>query len=51
MQDYLYRRKKEKSFEINWNIREIFSEEALSSFYNEIDNQNLLIEKDIELLN
>ena len=35
------------SFEINWKIREIFSEAALSSFCDEIDNKYLTIEKKV----
>ena len=31
--------------EINWKIREIFSESALASFYEEIDNQYFVIDK------
>ena len=31
--------------EINWMIREIFSEAALASFFDEIDSQYLAIEK------
>ena len=33
------------SFDINWNIREIFSEAALASFCNEIDSKYAEIEK------
>ena len=32
-------RKTKRSFEINWNIRENFSEAALVSFCEEIDNK------------
>ena len=38
-------RQKKPSFEINWKIREIFSEAALASFYDEIDSKYLAIEK------
>ena len=38
-------RKTKRSFEINWKIREIFSEAALASFCDEIDNKYLAIEK------
>ena len=31
--------------EINWKIREIFSETALSSFLNEINHQNQVIKE------
>tara|TARA_B100000214_G_scaffold334280_2_gene276893 strand:+ start:404 stop:544 length:141 start_codon:yes stop_codon:yes gene_type:complete len=38
-------RKEKPTFEINWMIREIFSESALASFNDEIDNKFLAIEK------
>ena len=34
--------------EINWNIREIFSESALTSFFDEIDSKFATIEKNKE---
>jgi len=44
MKEVLKSRKK-TSYEINWHIREIFSESALTSFCDEIDNKYLVIEK------
>ena len=38
-------RKTKSSFDINWKIREIFSEAALANFCDEIDNQSLANEK------
>tara|TARA_B100000945_G_scaffold296718_1_gene275207 strand:+ start:227 stop:382 length:156 start_codon:yes stop_codon:yes gene_type:complete len=38
-------RKTNPALEINWKIREIFSEAALASFCDEIDNKYLAIEK------
>ena len=38
-------RKTKPSFEINWKIREFFSESALASFCDEIDSKYLAIEK------
>ena len=38
-------RKTKRSIEINWKIREIFSEAALASFCDEIDSKYLAIEK------
>ena len=38
-------RKIKPRFEINWKIREIFSEAALVSFCDEIDSKYLAIEK------
>ena len=38
-------RKTKPSFEINWKIREFFSEAALASFCDEIDSKYLAIEK------
>jgi len=40
-------RKTKPLFEINWKIREIFSEAALASFYDEVDNKYLAIEREI----
>ncbi|MFL2868558.1 MAG: hypothetical protein ACJZ78_07105 [Prochlorococcus marinus] len=37
-------RKSKRSFEINWKIREFFSEAALASFCDEIDNKYPSIE-------
>ena len=45
MKKLLKSRKTKPSFEINWKIREIFSEAALASFCDEIDSQYLAIEK------
>ena len=39
MKKLLKSRKTKPSFEINWKIREIFSEAALASFCDEIDNK------------
>ena len=39
-------RKTKEYYESNWIIREIFSEVALASFCDEIDNKRLDIEKD-----
>ena len=39
-------RKSKPSFEINWKIREIFSEAALASFCDEVDNKYLSIERE-----
>tara|TARA_B100000579_G_scaffold402523_1_gene385823 strand:+ start:447 stop:593 length:147 start_codon:yes stop_codon:yes gene_type:complete len=38
-------RKNKPSIEINWNVREIFSESALECFLREIDDIYLSIEK------
>ena len=38
-------RKTNPSFEINWKIREFFSETALACFCDEIDNKYVEIEK------
>jgi len=38
-------RKIKPSFEINWKIREIFSEVALANFSDDIENKYLAIEK------
>ena len=45
MEKSLKSRKTKPSFEINWKIREIFSEAALASFCDEIDSKYLAIEK------
>tara|TARA_B100001029_G_C14647722_1_gene227646 strand:- start:311 stop:457 length:147 start_codon:yes stop_codon:yes gene_type:complete len=45
MQEPLKKRKIQPSFEINWRIREIFSEAALNSFFDEIDAKYSAIEK------
>ena len=47
MKDPLQSKKKQPTFEINWNIRENFSEAALTSFFEEIENNYLAIEKNI----
>ena len=44
MKKTLKSRKTKPPFEINWKIREIFSEAALASFCDEIDSQYLAIE-------
>ena len=45
MQAPLNSRKAKSSFEINWNIREIFSETVLASIFNDIDSKNIETEK------
>ena len=45
MKKPLKSRKTKPSFEINWKIREIFSEVALASFYDEIDGKYIDINK------
>ncbi len=45
MKDQLKSRKTKPPSEINWKIREIFSEAALLSYFKEVDNQYLAIEK------
>ena len=45
MKKPLKSRKTKPSFEINWRIRETFSEAALASFCDEIDSKYLTIEK------
>ena len=45
MKDPLNFRKTKPSFDVNWKIREIFSEAALASFCEEIENKYLAIEK------
>ena len=45
MKPPLKSRKTKTIFEIDWKIREIFSEAALASFCDEIDNKYLAIEK------
>tara|TARA_B100000214_G_C23589602_1_gene455662 strand:- start:136 stop:288 length:153 start_codon:yes stop_codon:yes gene_type:complete len=45
MKDPLKSRKTKSSFEINWQIREIFSETALASFREELDKNSSSIEK------
>ena len=45
MKKLLKSRKTKPSVEINWKIREIFSEAALASFCDEIDCKYLAIEK------
>ena len=51
MKDQLKARKKKSSFEINWKIREIFSEPALSSFCEDMDNKNADIERKFKQVN
>ena len=48
MQDHLKAMKRKSSFEINWKIREFFSETALSSFYDEMKKKNTDIERKIK---
>ena len=51
MMENQFKPRKTKQFsEINWNIREIFSESALISFCDEIDNKYLEIEKNKDYL-
>ena len=38
--------KGEKSFEMNWKFKKLFLESALSDFFNEIEKQNLSIERE-----
>ena len=38
-------RKTKPQIEINWKIREIFSEAAVSSFCDEIDNKHIVLEQ------
>ena len=45
MKDPLKPRKTKPHFEFNWKIREIFSESALASVYEEIDKKNLAVKK------
>ena len=45
MQEPFKSRKKKVNLEINWNIREIFSEAALDNFYDELDMKNPSKEK------
>ena len=41
MKDRLKLKKTKPPFELNWKIREFFSEAALASFSDEIDNKDL----------
>ena len=45
MQEYLKTRKSKPSFEMNWKIRELFSETALANFSSDIDLKRLELEK------
>ena len=45
MKNNLKSRKAKEPFEINWQIRENFSEAALASYCDEIKNQSLSIAK------
>ncbi len=47
MKDPLKSRKTKSTYEINWKIREIFSESALTNFCDEMDNKYLSVEKRI----
>ena len=51
MKDPLKSRKIKSTYEINWNIREIFSESALTNFCDEMDNKNLSVEKNYSSIN
>ena len=46
MQDPYKSRKNKTNFEINWKIKEIFSEAALNSYFKEIEYKYPLIEKE-----
>tara|TARA_Y100001968_G_C19020820_1_gene555070 strand:+ start:227 stop:373 length:147 start_codon:yes stop_codon:yes gene_type:complete len=48
MEEPLKSRKTKASFEINWQIRELFSEAALASFCDEIDKKFFAIDKNKE---
>ena len=50
MQKTLGASKNKPTFEINWKIRELFSEAALANFYDEIDNKYLLIKNNQDQL-
>ena len=45
MQDHLKSRQSQPSFEINWKIREFFSEDALANFFSEIDFKKLALDE------
>ena len=45
MKDYLKSRETKLPCEVNWKIREIFSEAALASFTKEIEHKYIAIEK------
>ena len=45
MENHFKTKKTKRPFEINWHTREIFSEVALASFCDEIDNKYLPIEE------
>ena len=47
MHDLLINKKFKSSLEINWKIREFFSEAALASFCDEIDTRSIAIEKNL----
>ena len=46
MNDLLKSRNRKPPCEVNWKIREFFSEAALTSFSDEINNKYLSMEKD-----
>tara|TARA_B100000945_G_scaffold287738_1_gene259554 strand:+ start:85 stop:231 length:147 start_codon:yes stop_codon:yes gene_type:complete len=46
MKDSWKSKKTNPPIEINWKIREIFSDAALASFFDEIDKNYLAIEKE-----
>jgi hypothetical protein len=45
MKDLSKSRKAKPPFEINWDIREFFSDAALTSFCDEIENKNFSFKK------
>tara|TARA_Y100001968_G_C19258297_1_gene667932 strand:- start:786 stop:929 length:144 start_codon:yes stop_codon:yes gene_type:complete len=45
MHEPLKQIKTKRSLEINWNIREFFAESALTSFFREIEDQRLSMDK------
>ena len=48
MKDPSQSRKTKPSFEINWKIREIFSESALACFCDEIEDKYVPMERNID---
>ena len=45
MQEYIKSGKSQPSFEINWQIRELFSEDALVNFFSEIDIKKISLDE------
>ena len=45
MQEPIKSRETQSSFEINWKIREFFSESALACFFTDIEKQNTFAKK------